>query len=296
MWRHSTHWRVPAPAGNKPIILAALALVMMCVSSGCAPAVRRAMMARRVVTNQLQPDSSPAPTSKFSVQPEGESVLRSGNLAPETAQPDTTKPLAVSESAPVVRGGRYCEVMIVRRNGLAFTAEVWSTQGVSACPEDCRATFDADGIKSETGAQRVVVNGPKIWLPNSAAPTPPSESRKSFGGIKLGLVATVDVNRGDNEPLKERVVPRVTSNTFNSGVEVHELVSPQGAVYVMQSMSLSEDPSLTMEQLATVETRLQLPRGWSYSTRVLKEDLVLRPVEGTVVVLQDRLKNTYQKR
>lgn len=198
---------------------------------------------------------------------------------------------------PLVRGGRYCEIMIVRRNGGKNEAELWSTQGISVCPEDCEAAFDADGIKSETGAQRVVVNGPKIWLPSSPAPTPPADARRRFGGIDLGLVVTLEVARGSGDPFKERVVPRTTTNTFKAGEEVYEMISPDGVVYVMQSMSLSEDRTLTMDDLATLGPRMKLPKGWKYSARILEADLSLTPSrDGHVVVLQDRLKNTYQRR
>lgn len=210
-----------------------------------------------------------------------------GSDAMSTVQPQDQKPL--------MRGERYCEVMIVRKNGRKLEAEVWSTQGVSPCPDDCVKAFDTGDIKSETGAQRVTVNGPKVWLPNSPAPTPEAGSRRRFGGIELGLMTTLEVDRSSRQPYTERALPRTTSNTFTRGAEIYELTSPDGDAYVMHSMSLSEDPTLAIDQLATLEPKLKLPRGWTYRARVLDEDLILGPREGEVVVLQDRLKNTYQK-
>ncbi|MDX2131291.1 MAG: hypothetical protein SFY69_04485 [Planctomycetota bacterium] len=216
---------------------------------------------------------------------------------PTSAPTQNTTDATAEDVKPLVRGGRYCEIMIVRRNAGKNEAEVWSTQGISACPKDCKAVFDAAAIKTETKAQRVVINGPKIWLPNSPAPTPPAESRRRFGGIEMGLVATLEVKRGDGDPLKERVVPRKTTNTFKGGEEVYELISPDGVVYVMHSMSLSEEPDVKIADLATLESRLRLPRGWKYRARLLEADLSLAPgKDDTVVVLQDRLKNTYQRR
>lgn len=216
---------------------------------------------------------------------------------PSSSQTQITRDATIADDTPLLRGGRYCEIMIVRRNAGKNHAELWSTQGISVCPDDCRAVFDTGDIKSETGAQRVVVNGPKIWLPSSPAPTPPKEARRSFGGIEVGLLVTFEVTRGDGDPFKERVAPRTTTNTFNSGEEVYELISPDGIVYVMQSMSLSEEPGLTMADLATLGSRMQLPRGWNYRARILEADLSLAPSQdGEVVVLQDRLKNTYQRR
>lgn len=216
---------------------------------------------------------------------------------PASAQSGETTDAITKEIQPLVRGGRYCEVMVVRRVGGKNEVQLWSTQGISVCPDDCEATFDAKDIKSEMKARRVVINGPKIWLPNSPAPTPPADARKYFGGIEVGLVVTVEVKRGAGDPFKERVVPRTTTNMFKSGEEVYELISPDGDVYVMQSMSLSEDPDLTMDDLPTLESRMRLPRGWKYRARTLEADISLAANEdGKVVVLQDRLKNTYQHR
>ena len=205
---------------------------------------------------------------------------------------------AVTADVPrLARGGRYCDIMIVRRDDGDNVIEVWSTQGVSACPDDCEAAFDAKDIKSRTDARRVAINGPRIWLPNSPAPTPPADARRHFGGIEVGLVVTLEAKRGAGDPFKERVVPRKTTNVFKSGEELYELVSPDGDVYVMQSMSLTEDPDLTMDDLSTLDARLKLPRKWSYRARTLEADLMLGPNEdGEVVLLQDRLKNTYQRR
>lgn len=226
-------------------------------------------------------------------------LTAAGSALPDQRAParsDVAAEASAEGVKPLARGERYCEIMIVRRKEGKNEAEVWSTQGVSPCPEDCGAAFDADDIKAQTGAQRVVVNGPKIWLPNSPAPTPPVDARRRFGGIEVGLVVTLEVSRGAGDPFKERVVPRTTANTFSAGTEVYELVSPGGVVYVMQSMSLSEEPTLTMNDLATLGSRMKLPRGWRYAARILEADLSLTPnKDSEVVVLQDGLKNTYQR-
>lgn len=222
----------------------------------------------------------------------GEVENASGHEAIKAVLPTT----APTDAAELVRGGRYCELFIVRRKGLGAEAEVWGTQGVSACPSDCNEAFDKQAIQSETGALRVVVNGPRIWLPNSPAPKPPETARRTFGTIEMGLVAVVKVERGeDNVRYKERTVPRATSVTFSRGEQVYELTSPQGAIYVMKSMSQTVDPSLTMTQLASLGARLKLPSGWTYQARVLEQDLTVAADRETVV-LDDDLRNTYQRR
>jgi hypothetical protein len=75
---------------------------------------------------------------------------------------------------------------------------------------------------------------------------------------------------------------------------VHELVSPAGSVYAMQSASLIKDPHLA-EHLATLGERLQLPEGWQYRTRNLDEDLIVRAQDGIAPVVLDEFENNYQR-
>ena len=213
----------------------------------------------------------------------------------ELTHPSATADEPSDDRKPLVRGGRYCELIVVKRKGLRGEAQVWGTQGVSECPEECQDAFDTKAIQSETGARRVVVNGPRIWLPNTPAPTPPQSARRHFGGVEMGLIATLEVKRGQsNDPYEERVVPRKSSFTFNRGEEIFELISPEGAVYVMHSMSQTVDPRLEIDQLASLEERLKLPQGWRYQVRTLDTDLTV-DADDKAVVLQDRFKNTFHR-
>jgi len=62
----------------------------------------------------------------------------------------------------------------------------------------------------------------------------------------------------------------------------------------MQSYSQIVDPALTMNQLATLGSRLDLPSGWSYIVETPTTEIVLKS-GGTAYVTQDSLQNTYQR-
>ena len=194
---------------------------------------------------------------------------------------------------PLTRGSRYCELLLVRLNGMVPEAEVWGTQGLSDCPAASWDALDVDAIQTEEGALAVVKNGPRFWLPNSTLGALPSMERRTFGDLQMRLLATVEVNP-NNTPYSEITVQRTTTYTFNSGEEIYELTAPGGAVYVMQSMSQIVDPEQQLTDLPALDARLMLPQGWSYAARTLDEDFVLR-VEGEATVLQDDLSNTYQR-
>jgi hypothetical protein len=81
---------------------------------------------------------------------------------------------------------------------------------------------------------------------------------------------------------------------FWSGFESYQLISPDGVVYVMVSMSQIVDPNLTPADLAGLGSRLALPDGWTYQARRRITDLVLN-ADGEATMLQDELKNSYQR-
>jgi len=112
--------------------------------------------------------------------------------------------------------------------------------------------------------------------------------------LHLATVEIDDPDRGD-PAYAEITVLRTTTFTFDSGAEIYELRSTDGATYVMQSMSQIVDPNLTLADLSMLGERLALPDGWSYAARTLDSDLVLT-VQGEAIVIQDDLKNTYQRR
>jgi len=95
-------------------------------------------------------------------------------------------------------------------------------------------------------------------------------------------------------PYKETTVLRSTSYVFDAGKLVYKLTSQDGYDYVMQSMSLIEDPTQTLEQLVNLEARLTLPEGWSYTSEILESELSLI-VSGEATIITDDLGNTYQR-
>jgi len=62
---------------------------------------------------------------------------------------------------------------------------------------------------------------------------------------------------------------------------------------VMQSYSEMVDPSLRMADLQNLGSRLKLPAGWKFPTRILSESLRV-VATGEARIVQDDLENTYQ--
>jgi haloalkane dehalogenase len=200
--------------------------------------------------------------------------------------------------------GRYCEVLVARLGPSGgLIAEVWNSLAFGDCPQADWEQLDSEQIKGELdGAILVVLNGPRFFLmqeivQNGSDPqeqaTGLAAQEYTFGAIKMALAATVLVNPADAGPYKPNYVQRQTTFRFKSGHRVFELHDDQGQAYVMQSFSRIEDANLTYEQLSDLGSRLTLPTGWTFSTRVLEQDLSVTAT-GTATVIQDDLTCSYQ--
>ena len=75
---------------------------------------------------------------------------------------------------------------------------------------------------------------------------------------------------------------------------MYELTSDSGEAYIMQSYSRILDPDQSIDDLAALGSRLSLPLGWTFSSRVLDAELEV-VAEGEAVVVVDDLSNTYQR-
>jgi len=193
-----------------------------------------------------------------------------------------------------LRNVRYCEVLVVTRHGMSATAAVYNTLGLNDCPDAQWKALSADKLKKERKAQMVVMNGPRYFMMDRNALKNPG-AVESFDGLEARLLAQVEVEGGRRKPAyTENTVDRETRYVFEAGKNVYELHAPGGHTYVLQSYSLEVDPSLNEASLSQLGSKLKLPKGWTFETRKLTADLVL-PTTGKAYVLQDNLRNSYQR-
>ncbi len=195
-----------------------------------------------------------------------------------------------------MRGVRYGEVLAVFLRDTGLEAEVYGTQMLNDCPQALWETLDATAIAADLGAVIVKLNGPRHWMLDAlgtkvAVVEPVTHD---FNGLMMRRIATVPL--GDNPatvPYMERNVNRGATFFFDAGKPVYELVNPEGLAYVMQAYCVGVDPALTETSLATLASRLALPDGWSYRSRILDEDLIVDTTTKLATVLQDEFENTY---
>lgn len=222
------------------------------------------------------------------------------SAAPDATTPDTTDgPGAIENQYPNgLRDVRYCEVLLLNLVDAQFHAEVWNSMGFGECPQEQWDTLDAAAIAKERGVLIALLNGPRHWMLDhiitdirDTAPT------TEFNGIGMFRAATIDLGNSlpSTVPYTERGITRETVFRWDAGTDVYQLVSPDGKRYVMQSFSQMVDASMSIDRLATLATKLQMPAGWSYEVVHLDADLDAISLDGVATVVQDEFQNTYQR-
>lgn len=201
------------------------------------------------------------------------------------------------------RNARYCEVFVIS-GFFQPEAFVWNTWSVNECPADCwdglttneiAEIAAASGIPQVRGAEK---NGPRYWTMDNIQATQPPGATFNFDCLGCKQVAVLPLSgsevSGFKPPYEDQTVNRNTIYTFNANEPLFMLTNPQGQAYVMQSYTTMVDSSLTYDQLANLKSQLTLPQGWDYKVGTCKSNFTLQ-ANGTTVVVQDNLRNTYQK-
>jgi hypothetical protein len=212
-------------------------------------------------------------------------------------EPTPTSPVRRSGS---LRDVRYCEVLPSVVEGDEVVTHVYNTTGLNDCPAPLWDQLTAESVNEAYGSAATVLNGPRHWTMDAIESSGVSATGRTFtfGGIEMALGATitrpVDRPVAAARPYTPLEVARDTVWIFRGGRPIFTLTDPDGDVYVMQSYALIRDRTLTYDQLTDLGSRLQLPDGWTYGTRVPDEDLRLSS-GGLAHIVQDDLYDTYQR-
>jgi len=203
-----------------------------------------------------------------------------------------------------LRNVRYCEIIPVTREGRTLTSWVYNTLGLNDCPAAEWDALTEDEVNAAYGSIAAKLNGPRYWVIDQMIASGSSTKGETFafGGIEMALRATVDsgLREGKEGTVGEEFyipneVQRDTVYKYKAGQPVYELTSPEGDVYIMQSYAQVKDKNLTIDDLASLGSKLSLPEGWTYTTRTLPEDYDL-VTTGLAYVINDDFYNSYQRR
>ncbi|OYX11769.1 MAG: hypothetical protein B7Z15_11145 [Rhizobiales bacterium 32-66-8] len=218
--------------------------------------------------------------------------------ATATAPSGAVAPGAVPGSVPM-RDQRYCEVLPIKVSLSGIHAEVYNTMGFGDCPQALWTALSESEVRRHFDATTVIMNGPRYFVMDRIIPSGATLKGEvvTLGGITFEQRAELKLSlrQLETKPYSENAVGRETVYRFDAGQPLFELTAPDGSVYVMQSYARIVDPTLSFADLPGLGAKLKLPEGWSYAMRVPTEPLLLT-AQGEAIVIQDSLKNSYQKR
>lgn len=205
---------------------------------------------------------------------------------------------AVAQSG-ATRDARYCEILPAYPAGdRQLRLDVYNTLGYNDCPADWWASLDPDQIAEENGAVGTVLNGPRYFVMDQMTAEGESQNGavKTFNGQQAQYRASLNKTLRSlifSKPYTTSTIDRQTDYLYKAGLPTYRLTDATGKVYIMQTYSQQVDPTLTMDQLASLGGRLKLPKGWAYTVVTPTADLHA-VANGEATLIQDDLMNSYQ--
>ena len=212
---------------------------------------------------------------------------------------------------------QYCEVLL---NVPTSTSgyPVFNTTGYGNCPNYSGLTGQAiinsynvtypsgNPYGMPSGATGFILDWPRNWIYDQAVESvPPGTSTylildvpNSSSGVPDTTFGFVGFNTNiSGLAYTQSNVVRDATWTYFANNQIFQLLDPSDNLYVMQSYARFIDPDLTYENLqdvAYMNSQLDLPDGWSYSTAQLAQQFD-NISEGNAILVQDTLGNSYMK-
>lgn len=196
-----------------------------------------------------------------------------------------------------LRNVRYCEVLVI--HGIT-SIEIYSTIGLNECPNNIWQHLDTESLKKKLNVYDVMLNGPRYWVLDKIETNAILEPKFiSLSGLRLKLVAHLKnvlfVLLKNKKPYHEVEVARQTVWIYEANKPVYELISPDGAIYIMQSYSVHKDEHQTLDSLSLLGHKLKLPKSWVFKTGILLKEERIPTKNDKAIVIQDDFENTYQR-
>lgn len=198
-----------------------------------------------------------------------------------------------------LRGQRYCELLIAHQNLIKPRIQVFNTVGLNQCPQNLWKKLDTKKIMKQTHSFYVGLNGPRYWMFDEMINSSSVKGKViNFGGINMREAGVLKIKWTDflnlHKPYKPHQVNRTTTWVYQKGKPIYELISPDHHIYIMQSFSTAK-VNQDLSSLNSLNQKLSLPPGWTFQSKILKQDLLVTAKSHQAIVIQDNFLNTYQK-
>ena len=187
---------------------------------------------------------------------------------------------------------------VIVGKGKNARSHMHATAGIQDVTATTTDKIDPERLQRELEVDRVAVNRGRIWTFDEG------ETQGGyiidFHGVKMTwvgeMIAEDVIDHFHGPPYVPALIYRLTRWTYYAGKKVHLLREPNGPTWVMQEYCRDVDKTLTIDNLDELGSKLKIPVGWKYETKLLSRDLVLDTTkcDGWASIIRDDLHCTYQ--
>jgi hypothetical protein len=179
---------------------------------------------------------------------------------------------------------------------------MYSTKAMPASkdtsPQALVESLDLEKIAKEYGVAKVMLNGPKIWMPGWVEVAVGKE--RDFNGMATGWVAQLNLPESGNieggayEPMQ---IARTSKWAWTKGIKVALLDDPDGNTWILKGFQLGLNPQQTWEEfLAKGQSNYKkLPPGWKLRITTLEKDVIEIPDNNLATIMTDELFHVWDK-
>ena len=197
------------------------------------------------------------------------------------------------------RGLPFCGAAVIVGKGRNARAHMHATTGVSIATPETPDKIDPVKLAKELEVDMVAINRERIWTMDELDCL--GGYIIDFHGVRMtwvGEMVAEDLFQQFQTAYLPSLIYRLTNWTYYAGKQVYLLREPGGPVWVMQEYTKDVDPSLDINNLDQLGSKLKnLPKGWTFEAKVLTTDLSLDTArcDGWASIIRDELRCTYQR-
>ena len=158
--------------------------------------------------------------------------------------------------------------------------------------------LDLEKLAKEYGVSKVMLNGPKIWMPDWVEIKMGTE--REFGGMKAGWVAQLNLPESgtiEGAPWKPMQISRDSKWAWTKGSKVALLDDPEGNTWILKGFQLGLNPQQTWQEYLAKGTASykQFPAGWKFRVKTLEQDVIEIPDNNLATIMTDELFHVWDK-
>lgn len=179
---------------------------------------------------------------------------------------------------------------------------MYSTKAMPASkdtsPQALVKSLDLEKIAKEYGVAKVMLNGPKIWMPGWVEIAVGKE--RVFNGMATGWVAQLNLPESgtiDGAPYEPMQIARTSKWGWTKGTKVALLDDSKGNTWILKGFQLGLNPQQTWEEYLVkgAANYKKLPAGWKFRVKTLEKDVIEIPDNNLATIMTDELFHVWDK-